>query len=288
MRYGTVRLIPQYVSGVRKWWGGRQGFTPRVVVIHRMEGNLNGSDSWLRSAASGSASTHFAVGYWGALNRMLRRATIVTWVDTVNTAYGWNAQPNGWTPTLLARRMLSDILYQPYKDLNSPAIHIEVEGYHWQVMHSQLAAKLKELLGAIARVHGPLVIMAHTDCSAKPCPGMAGVPWTYLGGYGGKIGTPLPKPAPTPAPAPKEPPVIVKVKAEEWRIRSGAYGYRSSSMTGTRTQYGSGRAVSICESADGTLRLLTSGYWVRRSDLTPTVPGGDPAFNRRVVDAYNS
>jgi hypothetical protein len=191
MRYGVWAPIPQYASGVRKWNYGRNGRRITAVVIHRMDGTLDGSDSWLRSYKSGTASTHFGVGAWGWLNRAAGRYQIRQWVDTANTAYGWAARPTD-TPTALARNTLGGDLYSSYADLNWQVIAIEVEGFYYQPWPAGVTAKVKELLGAIARVHGPLVIMGHTDISNKPCPGMATVPWGSIGGYGGRIGTTAP------------------------------------------------------------------------------------------------
>jgi hypothetical protein len=190
VRYGVWAPIPQYTNGVRKWTAGRAGRRITAVVIHKMDGNLDGSDSWLRSYKSGSASTHFGVGCWGWANRAIQRYQIRQWVDTTNSAYGWSARPTD-SPTALARSVLAPDLWNGSADLNWQVIHIETEGWSTQRWPAGLTAKVRELLAAIGRSHGPLVIMAHTDISSKPCPGMSTVPWTALGGYGGRIGVPV-------------------------------------------------------------------------------------------------
>lgn len=186
MRYGVWAPIPQYASGVRKWTSGRNGRRITAVVIHRMDGTLDGSDSWLRSPYSGSASTHFGVGAMGWLNRSLRRWQIRQWVDTTNTAYGWAARPTD-DPTELARRVLPPDLYDWRADLNWQVIAVEVEGFYYNQWAPGLANKVKELLYAIARAHGPLIVMAHTDCSTKPCPGMTTFKAAMPGWYGSRI-----------------------------------------------------------------------------------------------------
>ena len=194
MRYGIWAPIPQWVGGTRKWTAGRNWRRMTAVVIHRMDGTLDGSDGWLRREYDQygnrlSASTHFAVGAWGWINRSLHRYQTRQWVDTLNTAYGWAARPTD-TPTSLARATLGGDLYNPAADLNWQVIHVEVEGWSHQLWPRGITTRVAELLTAIGRAHGPLVIMAHTDISSKPCPGMSTVPWGSIGGYGGRISQP--------------------------------------------------------------------------------------------------
>lgn len=204
MRYGEYRPLPQWVGGTQKWTG-RSGTTPRAIVIHRMEGSLEGTDQYFRREytdyypyARMRASTHFGVGMWGTTPK------IITWVDTIQSAWGWYASPND-IPSTLARQVFSDLLYPvpsyPYYasriDLNRAVIAIEVEGFHYQEWPAAVTAKVRELLDAITRVHGPLTVMAHTDCSPKACPGMATFTRALPGAYGNKWGAKAIAPAPT-------------------------------------------------------------------------------------------
>lgn len=198
MRYGIWAPIPMWVGNTRKWSLGRNGRRITAVVIHRMEGTLDGSDSYLRREFADyypyprlNASTHFGVGAWGWLNRSLRRYQIRQWVDTTNSAFGWAARPTD-TPTTVAKNTLGGDLGNPYADLNWQVIAVEIEGFASQPWAPGLNTKVKELLDAIARAHGPLVVMAHTDCSSKPCPGMATFLAAMPGYYGQRLSTGLP------------------------------------------------------------------------------------------------
>lgn len=164
-RYGYWSPIPEYAGSVRKWGRGRNGRRLTAVVIHRMDGTLEGSDSWLKGRYSGSASTHFGVGLWNGTPQIRQ------WVDTANTAYGWGARPTD-TPTGAARATLTN-LYSGSEDLNWQVIAVEVEGFSYQAWNSATKYKVIELLKWIYRTHGNLVVLAHTDCSSKPCPGMS-------------------------------------------------------------------------------------------------------------------
>lgn len=200
-RYGLWVPIPMWVGGTQKWIAGRAGRRLTAVVIHRMEGSLEGSDSYLRRERADyypyprlNASTHFGVGLWNGVPQIRQ------WVDTANTAWGWSARPTD-TPTALARNTLYN-LYNSYEDLNWQVISVEVEGFAYQSWDYRTTAKVKELLGWIYRTHGNLVIMAHTDCSTKPCPGMATFQAALPGYYGNRLGNIFgTAPAPTPPPS---------------------------------------------------------------------------------------
>lgn len=178
-RYGIWSPIPQSVWTRRKWSVGRNGRRITAVVIHRMDGSLEGSDSWLKGFWSGSASTHFGVGLWNGVPQIRQ------WVDTINTAWGWGARPTD-TPTTLARNTLTN-LWVGSEDLNWQVIAVEVEGFANQPWDSRTKAKVQELLRWIWRTHGNLTVMAHTDCSIKPCPGMATFNAALPGYYGNKL-----------------------------------------------------------------------------------------------------
>lgn len=195
MRYGVWAPIPMWVGSTRKWSPGRAGRQLTAVVIHKMEGTLDGSDSYLRREFADyspfprlDASTHFGIGAWGSVNRLLGRYQIRQWVDTVNSAFGWAARPTD-QPTLYAVRTLGADLYRPSADLNWQVIHIEVEGYHDKPWTSGQVSKLRELLAAIGRAHGPLTILYHTDCALKPCPGVYWTDRALPGLHGARIPT---------------------------------------------------------------------------------------------------
>lgn len=185
--------IPQRTGGVVKW-STRVGTRPRAIVIHRMDGSLEGSDSWLKSPKSGSASTHFGVGLWNGTPQVRQ------WVDTAFSAFGWAATPTD-TPTAVGMSVFKDRLVRygsyPYwrstSDLNRDVIAIEVEGFASQSWNPAVILKVKQLIAALIQHYGPLWIVAHTDMSTKPCPGM----YTFLqalpGYYGKRLGSTTPQ-----------------------------------------------------------------------------------------------
>jgi hypothetical protein len=187
-RYGVWAPIPMWVRSTRKWVSGRNGRRLTAVVIHRMEGTLEGSDSYLRREFADyypyprlNASTHFGVGLWYGTPQIRQ------WVDTANTAWGWSARPTD-TPTAVARNTLTN-LYSGSEDLNWQVISVEVEGFASQAWDYRTRDKVKELLRWIYKTHGNVVVMAHTDCSTKVCPGMYTFGQALPGYYGKRLGT---------------------------------------------------------------------------------------------------
>jgi hypothetical protein len=187
-RYGVWAPIPMWVGATRKWASGHNNRKLTAVVIHRMEGSLEGSDSYLRREFADyspyprlNASTHFGVGLWYGTPQIRQ------WVDTANTAWGWSARPTD-TPSTVARNTLSN-LYVGSEDLNWQVISVEVEGFYWQAWDTRTRDKVKELLRWIYKTHGSLVVMAHTDCSTKPCPGMSTFQAALPNYYGRRLGS---------------------------------------------------------------------------------------------------
>lgn len=187
-RYGLWAPIPMWVGGTRKWALGRNGRRLTAVVIHRMEGTLEGSDSYLRREFADyspfprlNASTHFGVGLWYGTPQIRQ------WVDTANTAWGWSARPTDY-PTTVARNTLTN-LFTGTEDLNWQVISVEVEGFAYQAWDYRTRDKVKELLKWIYRTHGNLMVMAHTDCSTKACPGMATFKAALPNYYGHRLGS---------------------------------------------------------------------------------------------------
>src|SRR5574338_705385 len=201
-RYGVWAPIPMWVGSTRKWASGTNNRRRTAVVIHRMEGTLMGSDSYLRREFADyspyprlNASTHFGIGNWNG-NIQVRQ-----WVDTANTAFGWAARPTD-TPSAVAQRTLTN-LWSGYEDLNWQTIHVEVEGFYYQAWNSRWTPALKGLLKWLYQTHGNLTVMVHTDCSSKPCPGlskfMAGMPGYYGAKLANIFGTVTPSPTPVPS-----------------------------------------------------------------------------------------
>jgi hypothetical protein len=230
------RPLPRLVGGTYKYALGRAGRRITAVVIHRMLGSLEGTDSYFRREftdyypyARMNASTHFGVGLWGTTPK------IVQWVDTYNSAWGWNARPND-TPTPLAYKVLAPDIFNGSTDLNWQVISIEVEGFYDEFWHPETARKVKELLGWIYRTHGNLWVMGHTDTSLKACPGMYTFKMALPYHYGNQLGNiygGLTKPAPTLPAGPMEGwPVKFKEVRKYGRMPEGTPIRMSPSGTG--------------------------------------------------------
>lgn len=185
-RYGVWSPIPMWVGGTQKWIVGTNGRRRTAVVIHRMEGSLEGSDTYLKREFADyypyprlRASTHFGVGLWNGVPQIRQ------WVDTANSAWGWNARPSD-VPTPAAKATITN-LYTSTEDLNWQVISVEVEGFANQTWHPDTIIKVKELLRWIYKTHGDLVILAHTDLSPKACPGMYTFGLALPGYYGNRL-----------------------------------------------------------------------------------------------------
>lgn len=128
--------------------GGQE--TVRGVVLHVMQGSLEGSDSWFRNTAS-SASAHFGVGKDGR---------IWQWVDTADRAW---AQASG----------------------NREWLSIEHEGYAGQPLTAkQLAATAKIIAWAAKTHHFPIQLADSATTRGVGWHGMGGSAW------GGHLGCP--------------------------------------------------------------------------------------------------
>lgn len=74
----TVRLVPNCTTNGQESVSG--------VVLHIMQGSIDGSDSWFRNSAS-QASAHFGVG---------KKGQIYQWVDTADRAWAQAAGNKTW------------------------------------------------------------------------------------------------------------------------------------------------------------------------------------------------
>lgn len=87
---------------------GRQGYTPQIVVIHIMDGNLEGTNSWFATPVS-KVSSNYGIGLKGE---------IVRYVKEEDTAW---AQGRVKNPTFK--------LYKPNVNPNLYCISLEHEGH---------------------------------------------------------------------------------------------------------------------------------------------------------------
>lgn len=148
------------------------------VVLHIMEGTLDGSDSWFRNPAA-QASAHFGVG---------KNGTIYQWVDTADRAWAQAAGNRTW-------------------------LSIEHEGYAGDVLTAKQLAATASIVAWAAKTYGfPLVISDDVNGKGLGWHGMGGISW---GGHTGCPGEPIKAqraailiaakvinaPAPTPTPS---------------------------------------------------------------------------------------
>lgn len=200
------------------------GNSPRLLVVHIMEGTLAGTDSWFRNSAA-QASAHFGVGKDG---------TIYQWVDTKDRA--WHAV-----------------------NANDHSIGVEHEGNSGDTL---TAAQLDATAGIYAWAHkeyGALSMWLNTN----PTTG-SGLSWHGLGGnaWGGHFncpGTPIvgqlphilsradtilnPPPPPTP-PSPND-----EEDEEDMMLNNGQKGLTVISLTKGSKQW-------ISFGCDNTLQKL--------------------------------
>lgn len=110
--------------GVNYTWGG---CTPRLVIVHVMQGTLAGTDSWFKNRAA-SASAHFGVG---------RDGSAIQWVGTGHQA--WHAC-----------------------GANSYAIGVETEGYATTALTAAQVEKIAALFRWAARKHDGVRLWLNT------------------------------------------------------------------------------------------------------------------------------
>lgn len=133
----------------------RGGFTPEVIIIHRMQGTLPGTDSWFANPQSG-VSAHYGIGQNGEIHQYVaeeRRA--------------WHAG----TPR--SDSVLKQ--FHPGVNQNRFTIGIEHEGKDlepWsETMRATSAALIKDIAArwniAIDATH----IVPHRACTNTACPG---------------------------------------------------------------------------------------------------------------------
>ncbi len=141
---------------------GRNGYSPIAIVIHIMEGTLDGTDSWFQDPAS-KVSAHYGIGKNGDLHQ---------YVEEADTA--WHAgRVNAPTWPLIKKQNDST---DPYIDPNFYSIGIEHEGYEDTDWTDQMYQTSSNLIAEIAKKWDiPLdrdhVVGHHEIYSLKTCPG---------------------------------------------------------------------------------------------------------------------
>lgn len=136
----TVRLVPNRTKGGQESVNG--------VVLHIMQGTLDGSDSWFRNSVS-QASAHFGVG---------KKGQIYQWVDTADRAWAQAAGNTTW-------------------------LSIEHEGFAGDVLTAtQLAATAKVIAWAQKTYKFPLQSTDSATGKGIGWHGMGGAAW---GGHTG-------------------------------------------------------------------------------------------------------
>lgn len=118
------------------------GNSPRLLIVHIMQGTLAGTDSWFRNP-SAQVSAHFGVGKDG---------TIYQWVNTKDTA--WHAA-----------------------DANNHSIGVECEGYSGQTLTTAQRNSVAVIYAWAHKQHGAISMWLNTN----PTSG-SGLSWHGLGG----------------------------------------------------------------------------------------------------------
>jgi len=139
---------------------GRAGYSPIAIVIHIMEGSLNGTDSWFQNPVS-KVSAHYGVGKNGAIHQ---------YVNEKDTAWhaGRVAQPT-WE---LIKPSGNNHFINP----NYYTIGIEHEGFEDTDWSEEMYVASSELIKTIAQkwnipIDRKHVIGHHEIYSVKTCPG---------------------------------------------------------------------------------------------------------------------
>jgi len=141
---------------------GRHGYTPIAIVIHIMEGTLEGTDSWFQNLDS-KVSAHFGIGKNGNIHQYVAQA---------NTA--WHAG-RVYNPTWKLIKSSGD-KGEPYINPNFYTFGIEHEGDEKSDWTDEMYQSSSELIASLAKKWNiPLdrdhVIGHHEIYALKTCPG---------------------------------------------------------------------------------------------------------------------
>lgn len=139
---------------------GRAGFSPIAIVIHIMEGSLNGTDSWFQNRAS-NVSAHYGIGKNGEVHQ---------YVNEKDTAWhaGRVASPQ-W-------KLIKEKGKGKYINPNFYTIGIEHEGHEDTDWTEQMYTSSSNLIRNICeRWNFPInrdhIIGHHEIYALKTCPG---------------------------------------------------------------------------------------------------------------------
>ena len=85
-------------KGSPNWTSGRQGFRPEAIVIHIMDGSLEGTDSWFATPQS-QVSAHYGVGRTGRIHQYVTEQD-TAWHAGRVSAPRWAGLKPGVNPNL--------------------------------------------------------------------------------------------------------------------------------------------------------------------------------------------
>jgi len=139
---------------------GRHIYVPEAIVIHIMEGTLNGTDSWFQSTIS-QVSAHYGIGKTGEVHQYVKESNTAWHAGRVNLP-SWN----------LIKPAANGLYINP----NYYTIGIEHEGYADTDWTDETYNTSSGLINDISkRWNIPLdrqhVIGHHEIFSLKTCPG---------------------------------------------------------------------------------------------------------------------
>ncbi len=139
---------------------GRKNYQPIAIVVHIMEGTLDGTDSWFKDPAS-KVSAHYGIGTTGTIHQYVQE-----------TDSAWHAGRVNAPVWRLIKHTSSGGFINP----NYYTIGIEHEGEDDSDWTDEMYASSSSLIKAISnRWHIPLdrdhIIGHHEIYSLKTCPG---------------------------------------------------------------------------------------------------------------------
>jgi len=111
-------------------WPGRAGYKPEAIVIHIMEGTLQGTDAWFSSISS-QVSSHYGIGKRGEIHQYVQE-----------DAVAWHAGRVAVPSWKLLKEAVNPNIY---------TIGIEHEGYAGEVWTQEMKNSSADLIADICK-----------------------------------------------------------------------------------------------------------------------------------------
>ena len=145
------------------FFAGRKNYTPIAIVIHIMEGTLDGTDAWFQNQDS-KQSAHFGIGKTGEVHQYVLQSDAAWHAGRVNA------------PTWKMIQLSNDTNKPGYINPNFYTIGIEHEGDENTDWTNEMYQSSSYLIAAIAKrwnipIDRDHIIGHHEIYSLKTCPG---------------------------------------------------------------------------------------------------------------------